>query len=99
MRADGGGERLLVAGADHDPDLLNAGLQYVFQQNHERGLGLAVAVHQRLQGQIALVLAGRSDDSFSCFHSSPGRASGGFIVMGGEHTQRTVALQAGNVGA
>jgi len=39
-----------------------------FDQNPQRRLRLAIAIHQRLQGQRALGFAGGSNDGFLDFH-------------------------------
>jgi hypothetical protein len=43
-------------------------VQDFFEQDGEGGFGLAVAVHERLERQAALVPAGGGNDSFANFH-------------------------------
>ena len=83
VRAGGGGKSALVAGADHQADFLDAGLDYFFQQDGEGGFGLAIAVHQRLQRQIPLMAARGGNDSFANFHGrTPEGADDIFFMIG-----------------
>jgi hypothetical protein len=68
MRSGGGSERRLIARGNHQTDFLDAGMQDFFEQDGEGGFELAVAVHERLERQTALVPAGGGDDSFADFH-------------------------------
>jgi len=70
VRSGGGGKRALIARRNHQADFLDTGVQDFLQQDGEGGFGLAVAVHQRLQRQAALVPAGGGNDSFADFHGS-----------------------------
>jgi hypothetical protein len=45
-------------------------VQDFLEQDGEGGFGLAVAVHERLERQAALVPAGGGNDSFSDFHGA-----------------------------
>ena len=65
-RAVGG----LVARTDHNADLLDARLEHLFEDDGEGGFLGAVAVHEGLQGQGALVFAGGSDESFVYLHGT-----------------------------
>jgi len=68
VRSGGGGKRRLIARGNNQADFLDAGVQDFLQQDGEGGFGLAVAVHERLERQAALVPAGGGDDSFADFH-------------------------------
>jgi len=68
MRAGGFRERGLVAGTNDDRDLLNAGGGDFPGENGEGGLGLAVAINERLEGERALGFSGGGDDGSSDFH-------------------------------
>ena len=68
VRTGSGGKGTLVAGANHQADFLNAGLQHLLQQDGEGRFGLAIAVHQRLQRQVSLIATRGGDDSFANFH-------------------------------
>jgi hypothetical protein len=58
----------LVSGADNHTDFLDAGRQDLLDENPQRGLGGAVAVHQGLQWERPLGLASGSDDGFFDVH-------------------------------
>jgi len=68
VRAYSHRERAPVAGRNYEADFLYAGLKHFFEQNREGRFGLAIAIHQRLQRQIALVTARDGDDGFADFH-------------------------------
>ena len=68
VRAGGRGVGGLIAGADDGANLLHARLEDFLDDDLERGLGDAVAVHEALQRQGALSLAGGGDDSFLDVH-------------------------------
>ena len=76
VRAGGRG----VGGADDGANLLHARLQDFLDDDLERGLGDAVAVHEALQRQGALSLAGGGDDSFLDVH-------GGTFLKSGRRSQ------------
>ena len=68
--AGSGREGLLITGANHHADLLDAGVQDFLDDDGQRGLRLAVMVHERLQRQRALPAPGGSDDGFAEVHNS-----------------------------
>jgi hypothetical protein len=95
VRSGGRRKRTLIARGNHQADFLDTGLQDFFKQDGERRFGLAIAVHQRLQRQAALVPAGGGDDSFADFHGRGGWLSQITVFMGceAEHRERMAARQ------
>ena len=57
-----------AAGRNHDGNSLNARAQDFPDDDGERALGDALAVHESLQWQAALALARGGDDGFSEIH-------------------------------
>ena len=68
----GGAVSLFVAGANHDAEFLDAGGENFLDDDSERGLGPAVAVHEGLERERALALAGGGDDGAFDFHEQKG---------------------------
>ena len=68
LPAGGSGISGFVPGADDHTDFLDAGREDFLDENPQRGLGGAVAVHQGLQGEGPLGFAGGGDDGFLDFH-------------------------------
>ena len=68
LSAGGSGIGRLVSRADDHADFLDAGREDFLNENPQRGLGDAVAVHQGLQGKGPLSLASGGDNSFLDFH-------------------------------
>ncbi len=68
VRPGGGPVGLAVARIDDDADFLRAGIERLLDDDGQRGLGFAVAVHELLQWQRPLARPGGSDDGFSNLH-------------------------------
>ena len=64
----GCGVGVLVSRTDHHADCFDAGRKYLLDQDAQGGLGLAVAVHQRLERQGPLGQARGRYDGFLDFH-------------------------------
>src|SRR5271168_3743654 len=58
MRAGGGTVSPGVSGMNHHADILGAGVERLLDDDGERGLGSAVAIHKGLQRQRALIGTG-----------------------------------------
>ena len=66
--ARGVGIRGLIAGADHDTNLVDACLPHLFEDDLQDGLGSSVAIHQRLQREGPLSPARRRNNRLFDFH-------------------------------
>ena len=58
-----------IAGADDDADALNAGAEDFLEDDGQSGLAGAVAVHEGLKGQGALMFASGGDEGLGDFHA------------------------------
>ena len=61
-------EGRLVAGANHDRHLVGSGRDSLFHNDLERRLLRAVAIHEPLERQVAVIAAGGGDDGAGDFH-------------------------------
>src|SRR5688572_17664652 len=59
----------LISRRNHYAQLVDAGPAHFFNDDRQRRLWSAIAVHQRLKRQGPLIPAGGRDDSFFYFHS------------------------------
>ena len=68
--AGGGGIAALVAGADDEANLVDAGAAGFFENDAQGRFGGAIAIDQGLDGKFMLVRASGGDDGFFYSHSS-----------------------------
>ena len=67
----------LVAGRNHDGDLLDARAEHFLDDDGERAFRDAITIHERLEGQAALAFACGGDDGFSDFHDGGNNVGSG----------------------